>query len=398
MNLKEILERNGIETKSCDQSYLTLPAKIFFLEKDYLEKCCSLAKIPDDLQKDLLDFAIEINNSSTLKLLAWHLHRLYCVLPEFKAFPDHIDLTGSKTGILYLIIFFSFYGPLKNHIALNNLPDYLADRAMERLTPLLGYRGIHYPGEKGLQGKALGYVLNYQKYSCFRIGRFDFILAMVPGNYPELFRERKTGAYKMLCRANWNIGDDGKLHNLAEEPFQLTEFIESENSCTGRVIDPVSGIITSETETVDLKEYERILAPGSLVLQMHIPGGGGMTPEVCKESFMEAKKFFAEYFPDHPIAAIGCISWILNPAWRKYLPESNLAKFQRATLAFPFPPVAKSGLYFIFGRDDDDKSKYTPVNSMQQAMMKAWQAEELCSAGMLIPFDEIENFPLDVEK
>jgi hypothetical protein len=34
---------------------------------------------------------------------------------------------------------------------------------------------------------------------------------------------------------------------------------------------------------------------------------------------------------------------------------------------------------------------------MRRAMLKAWEGAELRSAGMLLPLDEIDNFPLNAE-
>ena len=398
MNLQELLERNGIDTNSHTISYFSLPEKIFFLEEDYLKKCCLLAGLTDDLAEEVLLFAAEIKKDPVLRQLAWHLHRLFCSLPEFKMPPDHIDVTGPRTGILYLIIFFSLYEPLKNHLSLWDLPLEQADKAMMRLTPILSFRGIHYPGEKGLLGRSLPYVLHYKNNMCFRIGRFDFILTKVPGHYPELFRERKSGKYKLLCRNNWNIAENGFLLPASETPEESAEFIEAENCCTGRVIDPVSGLVTKEVASLDLSEYDRLLHPDANVLQMHIPGGGKMALETCKATFIEAKKFFSEHFPSVPIAAIGCVSWIFNPAWRSYLPESNISRLQYSTLAFPFQAVPKSGLFFIFGRDDGEAADYPADNSMRKAMLQAWKDDQLRSAGMLLPFNDIENFPLDPGK
>ena len=129
---------------------------------------------------------------------------------------------------------------------------------------------------------------------------------------------------------------------------------------------------------------------------MHIPGGGGMTLEKCKESFIEAREFCRRYFPEIKFAVFGCISWVFNPVWREYLPESNMTKLQQAALAFPAAAATdRSGLFFVFARDDGDPSSYPQDNSLRRAMIKAWNEKGILrSGGMLLPFDEIDNFPL----
>lgn len=396
MEFKDFLERNGLNTTGCEASWRATPAAPFFLEPDYLRNCARLAGLPEDLTSEITELAAELAKESFTRAFAWHLYRLYCVLPDFKVFPDHIDITGSRTGLLYLIILFSVYPHVQLKMQLEGLPAELADRVLERPMPLLGDRSIYYPGEKGFLGRALPFILNYKNAPCYRIGRFDFVITQCPYTYPELFRHRQSRKYTALCRAGWKAAPSGYLLNADDESVPPVEWSENGNTITGRKIDLAAGRVTAETVTLDLAEYERLTPPESSVLLMHIPGGGGMTQEKCQASFKEAREFCQKYFPDLKIAAFGCISWVFNPAWRKYLPDSNLSKLQKATLAFPFTPNAKSGLVFLFGRDDwSDPEAYPADNSQRRAMLQAWKNNELRSGGMLLPFDEIDNFPLD---
>ena len=395
MDFKELLERGGVDTTGFEASFLSAPRRPFFLDETYILRCSALAEYPEELLPDLLDMARELREDPALRVLAWHLYRLYCILPGFKAPPDHIELTGARTGLLYALLLLSVHPHLKLRMELEGLPPELADRAMSRCTSLLGNRNILYPGEKGLQGRALPFVLNYKNSPCFRIGRFDFVLSGVPGHYPELFRSRKDRHYTALCKNDWHPDEEGFLLPNDDTTVPGTVFTIDGKCASGRVIDLKTGRVTKETAVLDLAEYERLLPPDAHVLLMHIPGGGGMTPEKCRESFLLARSFTAKYFPERPFAAFGCTSWVFNPDWREYLPDSNIARFQKATLAFPFPANPKSGLYFIFGRDDGDPATYPQDNSMRRAMVRAWREKgKLRSAGMLLPFDETENFPL----
>jgi hypothetical protein len=187
-------------------------------------------------------------------------------------------------------------------------------------------------------------MLNYKNSSCFRIGRFDYVLTRALHSYPELFRERATGKYVGLCRSGWKVDETGFLQSADNETLPAVELTENNGGFTGRKVDLVTGRVTRETISIDTKEYDRLLPPDACVLLIHIPGGGGMTLEKCKESFKEARDFCKRYFPERSFSCFGCISWIFNPVWRESLPEANITKLQKATLAFPFTPVPKSGL------------------------------------------------------
>ena len=399
MLLTEILERNGIDTTGCESSSLATPLAPFFLEEKYIRKCGALAELPEEMIQACVDYASELKSDRLLRALAWHLYRLFCMIPDFKTFPDHIDVTGKKTGILYLIILLSLHPHLKLRMELDGLPAELADRAMSRCTSLLPNRDINYPGEKGLQGRALPFMLNYKNTPSFRIGRFDFVLTRVPSTYPELFRSRKDRSYVGLCRSNWRVDSAGNLHAYDDESLPPVGLKEENNCITGRKIDLVSGTVTPETVTLDLAEYERLLSEDANVLLIHISGGGGMTMDVCKESFIQAREFCRKYFPEVSFAAFGCTSWVFYPEWRKYLPDSNLSKLQMGTLAFPVYSAPRNGLYFVFGHDDGDPASYPADNSLRRAMIQAWNDKgALGAGGMLLPLDETDNFPLNQGK
>ena len=397
MSFKEILERNAIELAGFEGSYMATPAVPFFLEEKFIRETAKIAEFPQDITDEAVALAGEIMQDSTLKSLAWHLYRLFCILPNFKSYPDHIDLFGERTGILYVLLHFSLYPHLQLRMKLDGLPLELADRAITRSASLLSNRGIVYPGERGLQGRAFPFMLNYKNSPCFRIGRFDFVLTKALSTYPELFRNRTTREYVALCKEGWKVDAAGFLLSPDSEEVPPVALSVEGDVFTGRKIDIVSGLVTEEIVSVDLNEYERLLPPEANVLLIHIPGGGGMTMEICKETFLEAKAFFNRYFPERPIASFGCISWIFNPAWREYIPESNVSKLQKSVISFPTSSVRTNGLYFVFARDDGDPSTYPADNSMRRAMIRAWNEKgTLRSAGMLLPFDEIDNFPLNM--
>ncbi len=67
---------------------------------------------------------------------------------------------------------------------------------------------------------------------------------------------------------------------------------------------------------------------GDKILNVHIPRGEKLDISECEQSFVEAQKFFAKYFPEMPNNKFMCISWLLYPENEKYMtPGSNIMKF-----------------------------------------------------------------------
>lgn len=74
-------------------------------------------------------------------------------------------------------------------------------------------------------------------------------------------------------------------------------------------------------------------------LMVHIPPFGPLHEAESRESINQAIEFFAEHFPEQPIAALVCKSWTLDPQLAEYLkPDSNLVRFQRRFQLLPHVP------------------------------------------------------------
>lgn len=65
-------------------------------------------------------------------------------------------------------------------------------------------------------------------------------------------------------------------------------------------------------------------------LEIHIPAGGGMTPESCRDSIEKSRGFFKKYFPDFVYSKYTCHSWLLDETLLGFVKEdSNIAKFMK---------------------------------------------------------------------
>lgn len=79
------------------------------------------------------------------------------------------------------------------------------------------------------------------------------------------------------------------------------------------------------------------LPGGEWVLSTHIPRrdsdgarrSGALSPDAVEDSFEQAARFYAAYFPDLPATHFWCHSWLLAPELAAALPGSNMAAFQQ---------------------------------------------------------------------
>ena len=132
-----------------------------------------------------------------------------------------------------------------------------------------------------------------------------------------------------------------------------------------------------------------------MTLQLHIPFGGSMTLDACRESIQRAKRFFEEHFPDEPAVAITCGSWIFSPQLEDCLPEtSNLIAFQRELFLVPSAAHGADGLWFVFLRRGlPDFNTWPRDTSVQRAILEYLEEGHVWGSGrMLFLLDDASRF------
>jgi len=104
------------------------------------------------------------------------------------------------------------------------------------------------------------------------------------------------------------------------------------------------------------------------VLDMHIPGGGAMTWEACRDSWIGGLNFFGERFPDRPAEAVVCVSWIFSPDLPLFLPsDSHLVRLQERVSLYPVSWSEREGVPFIMGTSSENPEDWPERTSLQRA-------------------------------
>jgi GNAT-like C-terminal domain/N-acyltransferase N-terminal domain len=119
--------------------------------------------------------------------------------------------------------------------------------------------------------------------------------------------------------------------------------------------------------------YPGAFEEGEWVLALHIPESGPLRPDLVDESLAFASRFFAEHFPDKPVAVATCHSWMLDPYLVERMPEdTNVGSFIRR-----FTPLGQAkdapaeALYFVFRTRDLGRVAELPRDtSLQRAVLE----------------------------
>ena len=271
-------------------------------------------------------------------------------------------------------------------------PEYAAGPARWIGGTIAIYAAAH-DGNPGHDLRQIHWLKCYMEKRLFRVGRFEFMIQGAPEWLPAIYRSRETGRTIAFCRTGWQLDRSGFRVRRGATGEYTARFDELANRVTGIPIDPATGRAeVHRTETIDTGEYAPVLSAHDWVPGIHIPGGGGMTPEATKASLVQAVEFFRTFFR-REIRAFCCESWILNPDWLTELPGSHLARFMEELYLTPVPECDRAGLFFVFGRDDGDPASYPADNSLRRAFRRLIDAgRPLRAGGMFLLTADLERF------
>ncbi|WP_328326631.1 acyltransferase domain-containing protein [Kribbella sp. NBC_00382] len=127
------------------------------------------------------------------------------------------------------------------------------------------------------------------------------------------------------------------------------------------------------------------------VLMMHVPPIGRLDAQASEESVAEATRLFERCYPEEPVAAFVCHSWLLDPGLAEYLAaDSNIMRFQRRFDLLPLLPMKdpsegdremmRLGLHLSVPEDgpltEDDLARVPQETSLQRAFVShLWSGE-----------------------
>ena len=383
-------------------SFVHLPENIDFLDAGAVMEYCSWGGMSRETGEMLCAAAEKVVREPALKAYLWHMfYRLKtpsfssgCSPVSFANWPLPEPSLGplAKTAPALVLI-----GALRAAREKYRSEGY----AESMIRDTLGVyhdaleNGRRKNGVCSMSLTSLNWVRVYMAARLVQLGRFNFKL-MEDFSAGIMLKNRKTGAKQLLAPGGKQYNSRGFMLQeddpLAEGGW-TSELTETEDAWTGCPVSP-EGFALKTPRRYEKAQWEKIFSEGDIILDMHIPGGGGMTPERCIDSFRKASAFFREKYPGRFNPVILSHSWIFNTQFEKKLPESNLAKLMRECYLFPASSYGRDGMYFLFGRDDfKDLSEAPRDTSVRRAMLEILESgERLRTGGMLLFLEDLEWF------
>lgn len=116
-------------------------------------------------------------------------------------------------------------------------------------------------------------------------------------------------------------------------------------------------------------EYEMITQEDKKLVSIHIPSDADMTTSNLRRSYLEAREFFAEYYPDFAETDMICGSWLLAPELKTLLPgNSRIIQFQNSFVLTSKEEDSPGFLDWIYGRRDIPYEDLPEETSLQRKL------------------------------
>jgi len=353
-----------------------------------------------EVEPALVGVAGKITANSSLLYLAWHYYRM---IYDYEANSSPLRFVplekalGDDAAIFYLLIALAIVPRMRVFHRRLGVPEQVTRETCLQVKCFCeNYRRSH-GGRLGIF-EQIGWLKNYVNGTLFfRLGRFEYWSHPFNQDY-KVYRHRRDGRIIALAGPAWKINSSGLLEGVGAEAAECTscwQTVLKQNS-SGTYGFPINprGFVEQSPVTLPETDWECVMEKGVPVLGLHIPVGGGMSPEKCADSFRQAFAFFRRFFPSPAPRAIICASWMFSPILEQILPaDSNLTSFMRELYLCPNNYRGNDALWFIFLQKPFDLATAPRETSLQRAVISYLQAGNIWYNGlMFFMADDLDRF------
>lgn len=212
-------------------------------------------------------------------------------------------------------------------------------------------------------------ITNYKKrngFAAFDASSYSwYIHFLVPDIYP-------IGNLEFELTTMWC--EDSVFRSANGTIATLREIEETEDSYKGKRI--LRGGTGFEEAVLSKAEYSRFLEPGDDVISVHIPRGTRLDAPTCAASYKRAQQFFKTYYPERPVKATVCRSWLMDPALAECLDSgAKILGFQNMYQRFPAESAGREVFTFVFNGYPEDLNTLPEDTSLFRALKKRYLQE-----------------------
>jgi hypothetical protein len=326
-----------------------------FLQKEYILEQNNYLHLIDEVVDMILQVVEKMRSDEYLARFAFHMNYIIFETEKksvytLEPWPNLRNYLGDLCGGFDAIVYISGIRLIKKKFEDRGIGREILEHTlfdlMEKFYRYHDAYGIWYVD-------CQGWMCRIFKGVFINIGRLQYEFRTNHGL--KVYRHKTIGKTVAFFTSPQKIRTDGLMdgtNGITDENAFETIFEEDEKIVKGNPIIP-TGYVSEKVITLPKSEWELALDEGDQMLNIHIPRRGRMPFEEIEYSLKSAIPFYNKHFPEVPIKAFFCSSWLLGNCLEKLLDEnSNIIRFQREFYLAPQRSNEGSAIFFVFGRSD----------------------------------------------
>ena len=345
----------------------------------------------------LIETAREITRSPALCRLARHCK--WCLFDnpkpyELSGWPTLDISLGKRAGHFYLLVALGMVPHVREYHAKLGIPEEITRGTCGQIREFCDIYQQDQSGFAGLPFRRVSWLRHYVREPYFRVGRLEYWLKPNPVP-PLVYRSTKSGQVIALAWEGAKLTPEGVIcSDESNDEWWQSTYSETDQEVTGYPISPAAKVLR-ERIRLPRSEWQPVLAPGSPVLQVHIPSGDPLTPAAALASKTDAVAFFERHFPDVTPCAFVSTSWLFSDLLESMLSAtSNVVRYLQELYLFPVGSGKHSGLSFIFPHD----LPFNPETASRKTALQRAILDHLTDGhrwrigGMFMMLDDLKHY------
>ncbi len=312
----------------------------------------------DDYKQAAAEVGKNENLSRLLLLLCTVVQDRPHALTELPAFSMPVAPDGGRAiqyDMLPALMMCAAYDHTYELLTSRKLPQKHIAYGMNRFDPMISTFKARYNNAPGAKDW-IWYHRTAVDALLYQVGRLEVEVGMTFTDRAIVFEDTQCAGRTVAMATGGLYHRSGHMlgsKNYEDEAGAFEAKIEEDtDSWTGYIFDK-NGLLSSQKTALEKSRWAKCIEPGDPVIALHIPPGGGMTPEKVDAAFAEAVAFLAEYFPEFQYKGFRCMSWILDPKLIDLLGEdSNMAQFIKRFDLMCLKSAGRDALNYVFLHPD----------------------------------------------
>lgn len=374
-------------------------ADLSILQPELLFIARSFSRLDPAFDRDLQETSRRIQGDRGLRAYFWHVYRRAYGDPEsvdFNRWPELEEPLGARRRIFYLIAALASVPLMRRRHREMGVAEEVTRATAQDVVEKYRRSAIKRPDLPGIAPRELTWFQHHADGTVFTLGRLQYRFRPFRGDI-LLFRHRRDGRCIALAEDEVVFTADGYHSPGADRTAAAhswrSRLRQTAGEVTGHPISP-RGFALRQPISLSLDEWQQVLSKGDRCFEIHVPAGGGLHLQACRESMLAAIEFHERHF-DQPLPrAFSCISWFLGPQLEEILPaDSNIVQFQQNGYLFPVCSTGRDGFHFLFGQPDLPPRHELPDTSLCRSIYRFVQRGGTWrSGGFLILREDVEHF------